>query len=364
MKYFVWLIAFTGAVICASCKRQNNKTEKSTGNELDEFIQRKADSLIKADNVHGIFVGILNNGQRQYYSFGYADPDRKMPFDSATIFEIGSITKTFTAYVLESVLKANRISDSSAILPYLPDSVQKNKALASISFLSLLNHTSGLARLPGNMDVDASMSPYNEYDEAALFAYLKKATTSSNGKSNYSNLGAGLAGILAARIAGKSYTDLLKEYVFVPFNIPFHSDKDVNSISNKSQGYFETDKAAYWQSNALGPAYALKLSSNEMLTYMHHLAMPQSDEAKEITATLLTPTAPVQPDVNSCRGWHTLEKKDKPVLHWHNGGTYGFSTFGGFINAKDKAVIVVVNQFNKNIISDGLGFAILNRIGQ
>ncbi|MEI9909926.1 MAG: serine hydrolase [Bacteroidota bacterium] len=87
---------------------------------------------------------MLNNGERKYYNFGFADPDKKMLFDSATIFEIGSITKTFTAYVLESILTEKGINDSSAVWNIFPDSVQQIKALESITFLGLMNHTSGL----------------------------------------------------------------------------------------------------------------------------------------------------------------------------------------------------------------------------
>ena len=54
--------------------------------------------------------------------------------------------------------------------------------------------------------------------------------------------------------------------------------------------------------------------------------------------------------------------KDKPIIYWHNGGTYGFSTFAAFIKGQQKAVIVVINKFNQNNISDGLGIAIMKEL--
>jgi hypothetical protein len=62
------------------------------------------------------------------------------------------------------------------------------------------------------------------------------------------------------------------------------------------------------------------------------------------------------------RGWHTLEKKNNQVIYWHNGGTFGFSTFAAFVKDTRQAVIVVVNKFNSNAVSDGLGIAIMKKM--
>ncbi|MFI5132310.1 MAG: serine hydrolase domain-containing protein, partial [Chitinophagales bacterium] len=253
MRRHLLVLLTLASKIIVSCNAQDGIDRTS----LDSFINSKADSLFKSQKVPGLFIGISVNGVRKYYNFGYADPDKRMPFDSATIFEIGSITKTFTAYVLENVLQEKSISDSSSILQYLPDSVQQNKSLQSISFLSLLNHTSGLPRLPGNIEL-SGMAPYDHYTIAHLFTYLKSCTPQAAGHSSYSNLGAGLAGVLAQRISGKTYNELLSEYIFHPFKITPHPDESLNGTVNKSQGYFETVKADYWNADALAPAGTLK----------------------------------------------------------------------------------------------------------
>jgi CubicO group peptidase (beta-lactamase class C family) len=357
-SFFVFIII---SVSVLSCNAQKDTIER----ELDSFINNKADSLYKSQKVPGIFIGVLNNGERKYYNFGYADPDKKMAFDSATFFEIGSITKTFTAYVLENVLKEKGISDSSSIIKYLPDSVQQNKALQSITFLSLMNHTSGLPRLPGNIDLSThTMAPYDYYTAADLFAYLKTCTPTPDGKSNYSNLGAGLGGVLAQRISGSSYEALLDKYIFIPFKITRHPDESIAGTGNKGQGYFEGAKSDYWKADVLAPAGTLKCSASEMLTYFQCMSVPVNNESKQIISKLLEPTADVAPGMRVCRAWHTMEEKDKPVIYWHNGGTYGFSVFGAFIKEQQKAVIVVVNKFNANGVSDGLGSAIIQKLVQ
>ncbi|HEV7330306.1 MAG TPA: serine hydrolase domain-containing protein [Flavisolibacter sp.] len=327
--------------------------------DLQRIIQQKGDSLLAAEKLPGIFIGLLNGSSKQFFNFGYADPDNKIPFDSATIFEAGSITKTFTAYILETILQVKKISDTTSILPYLPDSVQTNSALSEISFLSLLNHTSGLPRLPDNLAL-TSTTPYDTYTAADLFAYLKRCTPKPDGKSSYSNLGAGLAGWLAERIAGKNFNTLLKTSVFHPFGM-----KDALAAnSRKAQGYFGTAKRPFWNMNVLFPAGGVHCSANDLLNYLEGMSLPDSKREVQthVIEKLLQPTVAITPAVHVSRAWHTLEQTGQPTIYWHNGGTYGFSAFAAFVKGTKQAVVVVVNQFNKNAVSDGLGIAILKKM--
>lgn len=339
-----------------SCNAQKKNT---AGNDLSGFIQRKGDSLFITHQLHGLLVGVLNKGERQYFNFGSAVPDEKLPFDEQTLFEAGSITKTFTAYLVESILQEKGIPGSSSIINYLPDSVRTNKALERITFRSLLNHTSGLPRLPLNMQLSTEdRAPYDAYTEQDLFAYLKVARPNADGKNSYSNLGMGLAGVLAQRITGKDFSTLLEEYIFTPFGMNAKGE----NRTKKSQGYFQNEKIAFWKMAALAPAGGLKTTADDMLTYLSKMSKPATAKSGEIINNLLEPTATLSPVVRIGKGWHTLEQKDKPIIYWHNGGTYGFSTFAAFIKDTEQAVIVVVNQFNMNQVSDGLGIAIMKKM--
>ena len=343
------LLALCGQLQPAASRQKN----------IDSFIQKKGDSLLTTEKLPGIFVGLMHGNNKRFFNFGFADPDKKKPFDSATIFEAGSITKTFTAYILENVLQANKISDTTSILPYLPDSVQTNKALSAVCFLSLLNHTSGLPRLPNNLPLTSS-APYDNYTATDLFAYLKQCKPKPDGESNYSNLGAGLAGWLAERIAGKDFNTLLKTDVLRPFGM-----KDALAVnSRKAQGYFGTSKQPFWNMNVLYPAGGVHCSANDLLNYLQDMSLP--DSKKEVQTTviekLLQPTVAITPAMHVGRAWHTLEQNRKPIIYWHNGGTYGFSTFAAFVRETKLAVVVVVNQFNKKAVSDGLGIAIIKKM--
>ncbi len=353
-----FVAAILSLVMMEACKGQPG----SAGEDLYGYITRKTDSLYRKEKLPGIFVGVLNNGNRSYIGSGFADPDQQVPFDSATLFEIGSITKTFTAYLVMAVLRDKGISDSSTILPWLPDSVRENSSLAAISFLSLLNHSSGLPRLPDNMDLTKNQKqPYADYTADNLYSYLRSCKPKTDGKYAYSNLGMGLAGVLAERISGKSYTGLLDQYIFQPFQLG-KAEKDPASIKNKSQGYLDTARAEYWNMNILAPAGDLEMSASDLLSYLQQVANPATGDPGKITSLLLEPTIAVNNSLKVGRAWHMLLQKDGPVIYWHNGGTYGFSSFAAFLKGKNKAVVVVINQFNRNAISDGLGMMIMKKM--
>jgi len=353
----IWTILFlTGFLLF------NNAMAQRGNESLYAFIQNNIDSAYKKESLPGIFVGILNNGEKHFFNAGFADPEKQMSFDAETLFETGSITKTFTAYILTAVLMKNKIPETDPVIKYLPDTVQQNQLLNSISFLSLMNHTSGLPRLPGNLKMANARQPYENYTASDLFTYLKNCTPKPDGKSNYSNLGAGVAGVLAERISGKSYAALLDQYIFIPFKMVTPGNA-IAKTENKSQGYFaKDDKTPYWNMGVLTPAGGLTCTGSEMLTYLQNMCYPVTDNAKAIVNVLTTETVAINPKVAIGRGWHILTEPGQQPVYWHNGGTYGFSTFCAFAKNRSKAVIVVVNQYNKNAFSDGLGIKIIKKM--
>lgn len=358
MKYKLnFLLLLCGLTIFAEQIKSQTVAEN-----LNTYIQQTIDSAYQKEKVPGIFVAVLDNEKRNYFSSGFANPDTQKIFDSTTVFEIGSITKTFTAYLLMAVLHEKGISDSVSIISYLPDTVQKNKNLQSISFLSLMNHTSGLPRLPDNMKVENARQPYENYSEKDLYDYLKVCSPKPDGKSNYSNLGGGLAGILAERISGKTYAQLLDWYIFLPFNMVTEANA-VTGSTNNSQGYFaKDDKTPYWNMNVLAPAGGLKCSGSEMLTYLQNLCFPKTENSKRIIDELTTQTVAINERIAVGRGWHIFYEKDEPTIYWHNGATYGFSTFCAFLKGSSKVVTVVINQTGKNSVSDLLGIKIIKQM--
>ena len=317
------------------------------------FLKKQIDSIyVKEKLVGGILIGVLDNDKRSFFTTGYAVPESKILFNSNTIVEIGSITKTFTAYVLLQVLKENKIDENTSIISYLPDSVQTNESLRQISFLNLMNHTAGLPRVPDNLIF--SMTPYDDYKLNDLYNFLKTYQVKSVGKYDYSNLGFGLAGVLAEHISRRTYQELLQKYIFKPFGILQKKD-----TSQKAQGYFNGEKSIFWNMNCLAPAGTVQCSANDMLTYLSNISVPKKKN-KVIVDSLTSQTQIINKRLQMGRGWHIYTTKNENKFYWHNGGTYGFSTFAAFSKNTNKGFFMVINEFDKNKFLDTIGFKLIN----
>jgi CubicO group peptidase (beta-lactamase class C family) len=326
---------------------------------VNAAIQSKLDTAFKSTIIPGILIGVSINGKHQFFTAGIADKKNNQAFTPDTQFEIGSISKTFTAFILESVLQKKQIADSALILQFLPDSLNRNRNIASIQLVHLLNHTSGLPRLPDNMGTPEDLlQPYANYKKEDLYAYLNKAKVNGFGKVNYSNLGAGLAGVLAENISGKPYEYLLNKYINKPFHLK-HTGIHADLKRPKAIGYFDKQEATYWDMNSLIGAGGIKSDATDMLNYLDYIANHQT---LSIIQSVLHKTSEINKEVAIAKGWHTIEKNEETLLYWHNGGTYGFSTFCAFNPSNKNCIIIVINAFNKNTIADRLGINIMTKI--
>ena len=319
-------------------------------------IQDKIDSLIKSKKIPGIIAATSQKNKRDFYTSGFANKATEEVFKLETQLEIGSITKTFTAYILTSILNKKNIDVNTPIGAFLPDSVRINTTVSGITFLQLMNHTSGLPRLPSNMDMGKNqMQPYIKYSLNNLYSYLTKAMPDTNKKVSYSNLGMGLAGVLAENISKNSYEQLLRKYITVPFKM---KSTGLNSKENLpiAVGYFNGNAAEYWDMNALKAAGGVKSNTTDMLTYLEYILKHPGNNILESVTTI---SATINNRISIAKGWHVLKESGNADITWHNGGTYGFSTFCAFNKTNGTAVFVAVNAFNMNAISDGLGIEIM-----
>jgi CubicO group peptidase (beta-lactamase class C family) len=334
---------------------------QTTGKTIDSLVDKISGPLLKKDSNAAVFVAFAGKTKPWYCGKGYADSSRRTLFSEHTLFEAGSITKTFTAYVLLKVLAEKNISDTEKIESWLPDSLRTNASLGRISFRQLLSHTSGLPRMPSNFEAQITndLQPYANYTYHHFFSFLKTISIKDTiHPHNYSNLGFALAGHLASTIAGKPYKQLLDEYIFRPCNI--HKEGEMKNAVYAT-GYIEQQRADIWDLKIFYPAGGIILNAKDMLVYLKELANPSVLD-KRIVEQMLTPVASVRPNTSVAYGWH-ISKTGHGDVYWHNGGTYGFSTFCAFRKSTTDAVIVVVNQFNENAISDQLGMLAMDITG-
>lgn len=189
----------------------------------------------------GAVIGLLHDDTTAVHAFGAVDTTGTRP-TARTLFEIGSITKTFTGLLLSDAIERGRLRPADPVRQYLPDSVrwtQPDSAQTSgwdsaITLGHLATHRSGLPRLPSNLNAEASpWDPYATYGDSALYAFLDGYVLPRAPGSGYeySNLGMGLLGHLLARRADTTYAALVRRRITEPLGL---SDTRIHLSSSQN----------------------------------------------------------------------------------------------------------------------------------
>jgi CubicO group peptidase (beta-lactamase class C family) len=179
--------------------------------EQVDAICKPAVSVAYLDRVA---VGTIDAAGRAFYAYG------KTPSDGRTIFEIGSVTKAFTATLLADMAERGEVTLDTPVADLLPKDVRIPSA-GVVTLRHLATHRSGLPRLPDNLDLANTSNPYADYTPEMLYKGLTgDARRRKPGESyEYSNLGVGLLGHALARKAGKSYEQLVIERICEPLGM-------------------------------------------------------------------------------------------------------------------------------------------------
>jgi CubicO group peptidase (beta-lactamase class C family) len=157
---------------------------------------------------------------------------------------------------------------------------------------------------------------------------------------------------------GKTYEELLREYIWLPFRMTNTYVTGKVKYENRAVGYFTKQPAEYWEFDCLAGAGAIKSTTTNMLNYLEGNIQTRNRDIAKAIERITVPTYPISPDVSIASGWHTFENLRYRTF-WHNGGTYGFSTFCAFEPKTKSAVIIACNSFNVNSQVDKLGTDIM-----
>lgn len=190
-------------------------------NLTDQWIRTAAAPLVEKRVVDGLSIGYIEGKQHGTVHLGNSNPAGNKPGD-LTLYEIGSITKVFTALMLaDEVVRGDLDLDAPAEVSNPAGLRLPSRDGRKIDWIDLTTHRAGLPRLPGNLRPADPTNPYRDYDSKMAAAFLNQYELPRQpGKSQkYSNLGASVLGYLVAQKAGKSYQELLRERIAEPLQM-------------------------------------------------------------------------------------------------------------------------------------------------
>lgn len=309
--------------------------------DLGNLAQHTADRL--AERRAGVVVAAVAGGAAEIRGAGRAGD---APGD--TLFEIGSLTKVFTALTLARLAVAGTVhldEPLAALLP--PGTVVPARDGRPITLRHLATHTSGLPRLPTGMLLPALLhpstpDPYADCTTDRLLRALARTRprAAPGRRFRYSNFGAGLLGLALAHRAGTSYEELIAREIGAPLGLT----RTGIAVEPLTQGHTRRrTPTPAWHLADLAGAGGLRSTATDLVTFVRaHL-----DEDSEL-ADAIRLSREVRHRINPFAwvhlGWMGRRLHPRQGGHlqlWHNGGTGGFCSFAGFDPETGVAVVVL-----------------------
>jgi CubicO group peptidase (beta-lactamase class C family) len=326
-------------------------TSAESGTSDDEIRKVLQDRIDVAKGSVGIVVGLVDAQGTRIISYGKPDQSSTQALDGDSVFEIGSVTKVFTATLLSDMVERGEVSLNDPISKFLPRTVKTpTRNGKEITLLDLATQTSGLPRLPNNFAPKDPRNPYADYSVEQLYSFLSGYTLTRDigAQYEYSNVGVGLLGHILALRAGTDYETLVRRRILDPLKMSSTGIKLTPQVQTRlAPGHDRSLKPMpNWDLPTLAGAGALRSTVNDMLKFV-------AANIGLLKSPLLTAMEKAhQPhhdtgiaDLQIGLNWHILTKFDSALV-WHNGGTGGYHSFIGFDPKQRKGVVVLSNSTN------------------
>jgi CubicO group peptidase (beta-lactamase class C family) len=346
------ILKLTGLVLCAVALA-SAKPPADLQKKLDEFVR---------GGPGGVAIAWVDADGAAFLQAGTLAADDPRPITPDTQFELGSVSKVFTALLLVESERLGKVSRLDPAAKYLlPPGDPAQAALAKITLLSLTTHTSGLPRMPTNFGADANgPDPYAAYDDAKLVAALRlDGPAAPTGRTvAYSNFGAAVLGEALAAAWGTSYADALAVHVLTPLGLKATSVgmTGLPPPAGLAPGHASGKAVPNWTFAAFAPAGALRSSARDMALFLSACLGKGDGPLRSAFDATLQPQY-VTEDVGGHigLGWLLADDGENPVA-WHNGATAGSHTFVGFSRKTGAGVAILANIQQG---SEALGFGLL-----
>ncbi|MCR9688742.1 beta-lactamase [Vibrio antiquarius] len=237
------------------------KTESTVSSQLKSVVDECAKGLMNEYDIPGLAVAVTIDGMRYFYNYGFADESKGSLVTNDTIFELGSISKTFAATLTGYAQEKGKLNMDDKVKDYIPE--LENSVLGNTKLVHVATYTAGGLPLqfPSEVTNDAEMMQYYKTWKPEYEAGTKR---------KYSNPSIGLFGYIGALSMKSDYTEMM-ETVILPelgmTNTFVYVPKD--KLNNYAFGYSSEGKPVRVNPGILdSQAYGIKSTSLDMLQYI------------------------------------------------------------------------------------------------
>lgn len=319
-----------------------NAQENKISTEVKDHIKQRVDEGVNT----GIVVALIDGEKVEYYSYGIADLKTGANVDKNSIFEIGSISKTFTGIIVADEVVKGKMKLSDPISKYLSEYTKvPTRNDKEITIKDVATHSSSLARMPDNFAPANPNNPYADFTIEMAYDFISgyELTRDIGEKYEYSNLALGMLGHILELQYKKDYESIMVDRI--ANTLGMDNTRVVftpNMIKHLAKGHNNGEEVENWDLPALVGAGGIRSSAVDMVKYIQaNMGVIKSPlyEAMQLSHK----TAYENEDQKFKIGltWHF--DNDGAIVQ-HGGATGGYRAFAGFVKGTQKGVVVLTNS--------------------
>ncbi|HFK1885099.1 TPA: PDC family class C beta-lactamase [Pseudomonas aeruginosa] len=362
---------------------------EAPADRLKALVDAAVQPVMKANDIPGLAVAISLKGEPHYFSYGLASKEDGRRVTPETLFEIGSVSKTFTATLAGYALAQDKMRLDDRASQHWP--ALQGSRFDGISLLDLATYTAGGLPLQFPDSVQKDQAQIRDY-------YRQWQPTYAPGSQRlYSNPSIGLFGYLAARSLGQPFERLMEQQLFPALGLEqTHLDVPEAALAQYAQGYGKDDRPLRVGPGPLdAEGYGVKTSAADLLRFVDANLQPERLDRpwaqaldathrgyykvgdmtqglgweaydwpislKRLQAGNSTPMAPQPhriarlPAPQALEGQRLLNK---------TGSTNGFGAYVAFIPGRDLGLVILANRNYPNAERVKIAYAILSGLEQ
>jgi CubicO group peptidase (beta-lactamase class C family) len=313
-----------------------------------QSFEAKIDSLIQTEfkdknGPGGVFM-VAKNGKVIYQkAFGKANLELDVNLTTESVFQIGSMTKQFTAIAILMLEEQGKLNVQNPISKYIPDYPSGDK----ITIHHLLTHTSGIkdfTKMKSLRDISQKeMSPKMLVD----FFKNEPVDFAPGEKFDYNNSGYVLLGYLIELVSGGTYEDFIKENIFKKVGMNQSNYATDRQIINKRAYGYHKKEFGYVNKTVINfsvpfSSGSLMSSANDMLKWQNALNQNLLLKAENTQKAFSKYKLNSGETFTYGYGWHIKELNGTPIRE-HGGSIFGFKSMGVYIPSEDIYVLGLTN---------------------
>lgn len=350
---FYFLLTLSGNTQTNRTATTNNRLKES----MDTLVQNSLEVFMNDTSRVGVSVGVFYNGRTYSYNYGSTEKGKNIKPTNNTVYEIGSITKTFTGILLAQAVADKKVKIDDDIRKYLEGNYPNLSYNGQpIKLFQLISHTSGLPfLLPDRKDLfEHSQDSIQSFITTIQSHYTKeefledlhavKLDTLPGVRFSYSNAGAQLLSFILEKVYGMSYENLVKKYISIPEKMPNTKlTYSKSEMAKFAKGYNEKGMLMPYNSVMIVAAGKINSTVPDMLKYIKFHLNESNPVIKLSHATTFG-------DINSFAiglNWQMNKTANGYRRIWQSGGSFGFASYCVVYPKLNIGIVLLSNEADR-----------------